>query len=94
MPVTPGSGSPAPSRPPALDDIPGRTCSLVQSYDGLHRAYPELVEPRSVDELRAVLLRAVRGRRRVTFRAGGQSFDGQSLNEDMVISMSRFDAIE
>jgi decaprenylphospho-beta-D-ribofuranose 2-oxidase len=79
---------------PPLDDIPRKSFNLVQSYDGLHRSYGDVYTPGSVEELRVLFQRAQREQRRVTFRAGEQSFDGQALNDDMIISMVRFDSIE
>jgi decaprenylphospho-beta-D-ribofuranose 2-oxidase len=80
--------------PPRLEDIPRRAFTILQSYDGLHRSYGEVYSPRSIEELRVLFQRASETRRRVSFRAGEQSFDGQALNEDIVISMSRFDSLE
>jgi decaprenylphospho-beta-D-ribofuranose 2-oxidase len=50
--------------------------------------------PRSVDELQGLLAFAERTKRKVSFRAGGQAFDTQSLNQDLVISLEHFDKIE
>ncbi len=50
--------------------------------------------PTDVDELLAIFAEARDAGRRVTFRAGGHSFDGQSLGEDLVVSMLGMDSIE
>jgi decaprenylphospho-beta-D-ribofuranose 2-oxidase len=52
----------------------------------MRRATATVYRPESVSQL-ADLLRAIPAGRRATFRAGGQSFDGQSLNDDLVIML-------
>lgn len=79
---------------PRLDDIPRRPLYYLRSYDGLHAAHADLYFPGSVDELRVLFQMAKRTGRRITFRAGAQAFDGQALNDDIVISMRRFKSIE
>lgn len=80
--------------PPRLDEIQRRPLCLLQGYGGLHHACGDLYFPRSVEQLRALFRMAKQTGRRVTFRAGAQSLDGQALNDDIVISMIRFDSIE
>jgi len=63
-------------------------------YSGLYSAEAEVRAPADVDELRAIFVEAADSGRRVTFRAGGHSFDGQSLGEDLVVSMLGMDSIE
>jgi decaprenylphospho-beta-D-ribofuranose 2-oxidase len=50
--------------------------------------------PRSVEELRGLLRAARDDGSRVTFRGGGCAFDTQSLNDDVVISMTAMKSIE
>jgi decaprenylphospho-beta-D-ribofuranose 2-oxidase len=63
-------------------------------YSGLYTAQAEVRTPADVDELRAIFAEASETGRRVTLRAGAHSFDGQSLGEDLVISMLALDTIE
>src|SRR5919107_6071901 len=63
-------------------------------YTGLYEAEARVVTPRSVDELREVFRQAREEGRRVTLRAGGNSFDAQALNDDIVVSMTGLDSIE
>jgi decaprenylphospho-beta-D-ribofuranose 2-oxidase len=67
----------------------------IESYSGLDSATVQVFRPASEAELCMVFehARTSRPRRRVTLRAGGRSFDAQSLNDDLVISMERFDSI-
>ncbi|WP_437658838.1 FAD-binding oxidoreductase [Sorangium sp. So ce1182] len=80
--------------PPRLEEIPRKPLCLLQGYGGLHQSCGDLYTPTSVEQLRVLFRMATRTGRRITFRAGAQSFDGQALNDDLVISMSRFDSIE
>jgi decaprenylphospho-beta-D-ribofuranose 2-oxidase len=50
-------------------------------------------KPRGEAELAATLEYAKRIGKSVTFRAGGQSFDSQALNDQIVISLERFDRV-
>ena len=50
-------------------------------------------QPRTEVELSALLRVAHDTRRKVTFRAGGQSLDDQSLNQDTVIDLGHFNRI-
>jgi decaprenylphospho-beta-D-ribofuranose 2-oxidase len=66
----------------------------VVSYSRLQKARPlehHLAE--DADEITRVLRRANGEGRRVTVRAGGRSFDGQAINEDIVLDVSRLDRI-
>jgi decaprenylphospho-beta-D-ribofuranose 2-oxidase len=80
------------------DPLAGLESSLetIESYSGLDSATVQVCRPANEAELRMVFehVRTSRPRRRVTLRAGGRSFDAQSLNDDLVISMERFDSIE
>lgn len=69
------------------------TEKLLRSFGRIRSAYAEVHEPENVDALRLLLLKAGEEGRRVTFRGGGFSFDSQSLNQDMVISLVRLDNI-
>jgi decaprenylphospho-beta-D-ribofuranose 2-oxidase len=63
-------------------------------YSGLYSSEAEVRTPTDVDELRAIFAEARDAGRRVTFRAAGHSFDGQSLGGDLVVSMLGMDSIE
>ncbi|WP_437587542.1 FAD-binding oxidoreductase [Sorangium sp. So ce1000] len=80
--------------PPRLDEIQRRPLCWIQGYGGEHHSCGDLYTPTSIDELRVLFQMAKRTGRRITFRAGGQSFDGQALNDDIVISMDDFSSIE
>ena len=64
----------------------------LASYGGI-RMRALVCKPRTVPEVAAALEYAKRTSKSVTFRAGGQSFDSQALNEQIVISLERFDQI-
>src|SRR5690606_12953134 len=66
---------------------------LLRSYSRLDSACAEVKRPANVDELAALLIAARDGGRRATVRAGGMSLHDQSLNDDLVISLERFDDI-
>jgi decaprenylphospho-beta-D-ribofuranose 2-oxidase len=66
----------------------------LDCYSGLYSARARVVVPESIDELRCTFDYAKRNAYRVTFRAGGHSFDGQALGNGIVISLSKLDAIE
>jgi decaprenylphospho-beta-D-ribofuranose 2-oxidase len=63
-------------------------------YSGLFSSEAEVRTPTDVDELRETFAEARESGRRVTLRAGAHSFDGQSLGDDLVVSMLGLDAIE
>jgi decaprenylphospho-beta-D-ribofuranose 2-oxidase len=64
------------------------------SYSAVQDASACVVYPDTEDQLRKIFQFARKHRRRLAFRAGGRSFDAQSLNDDIVVCMDRFDAIE
>ncbi|XXX74665.1 FAD-binding oxidoreductase [Sorangium sp. So ce134] len=80
--------------PPRLDEIPRKPLCRLQGYSGLHQSFGDLYTPGSIEELRVLFRMAKRTGRRITFRAGAQSFDGQALNDDIMISMTRFTSID
>jgi decaprenylphospho-beta-D-ribofuranose 2-oxidase len=66
----------------------GARCELW-AYDEIHRTAATVYRPANTRDL-AALLRALSSRDpapRVTVRAGGQSLDGQALNDDVVIQL-------
>lgn len=68
---------------------PGESRCDLWSYDEIHRASARVYRPRDTADL-AALLRALAAKEpppRITFRGGGQSLDGQSLNDDVVIHL-------
>ncbi|RMF57552.1 MAG: FAD-binding oxidoreductase [Calditrichaeota bacterium] len=66
---------------------------FLKSYGRLAYSYSEVMTPASVEELKALLLKASSEKRKVTFRAGGSSFDTQALNHDLVISLEKLNKI-
>lgn len=66
----------------------------LDCYSGLYSSRATVLRPTDLEELRRIFAYAREARRRVTFRAGGHSFDGQALGDDLVVSMTRFDSIE
>lgn len=76
--------------PPA----PSGTEEELGCYSGLYSSRAEVVTPNSVEDLMRHLAGARAAGRRVTFRAGGHSFDGQALGGDMVISMLGLNRIQ
>lgn len=65
----------------------------IRSYGEIERCHAEVHTPETVDELRALLVRLANDGRKVTFRAGGCSLDGQSLNDDVVVFLDELDGI-
>jgi decaprenylphospho-beta-D-ribofuranose 2-oxidase len=65
----------------------------LASYGGV-KVRANVAAPGNVRELRALLAFATEAGKRVTFRAGGMAFDTQSLNDQIVISLHRFDTIQ
>ncbi|MDO9016001.1 MAG: FAD-binding protein [Deltaproteobacteria bacterium] len=57
------------------------------AFDNIHRAEPLVVWPHSVAELQRFLMNLEPGRR-ITFRSGGKSIDGQALNDDVVVMLT------
>ena len=66
----------------------------LDSYSGLYSTRGEVLKPADLEDLRRIFSYARESGRRVTLRAGGHSFDSQSLGDDLVVSMIRFDSIE
>jgi decaprenylphospho-beta-D-ribofuranose 2-oxidase len=66
----------------------------LHSYSRLYWARTRVYYPKDEDELKLLFAYANQKQGcRVTFRAGGHSFDAQSLGDDLVISMQLFDEI-
>ena len=82
---------------PPVDPIPGID-SKVESlgcYSGLYTSDDVRVfYPDDPGQIHTIFARARQKRLRVTFRAGGHSFDSQSLGDQIVVSMSRLNRIE
>lgn len=72
---------------------PAGSSEKLGCYSQIYEAQAEVLRPADVTELELIFEDARRGGRRVTFRAGGNAFDGQSLGSDLVVSLERFDAI-
>jgi decaprenylphospho-beta-D-ribofuranose 2-oxidase len=66
---------------------------LLRSFGRIHSAYAEVHYPESTSALQKVLQQARAQGRKVTFRGGGLSFDSQSLNNDLVVSLEKLDKI-
>lgn len=74
---------------PATDTV-GGLCAYrrhLVAFDNFHRADPLVVWPHSVAELQRFLMQLEPGRK-VTFRSGGKSIDGQALNDDVVVMLT------
>jgi hypothetical protein len=81
----------------ALTGIECRTEQL-ESYSGLHTATACVCFPTDLDELRRIFAYARAkfvedNTFSVTLRAGAHAFDSQSLGDQLVVSMTRFDKI-
>jgi decaprenylphospho-beta-D-ribofuranose 2-oxidase len=81
----------APANP--VPDLPSAEEELG-CYSELYSTRAEVVTPADVDELRAVFAHAREHGRSIALRAGAHSFDGQSLGDDLVVSMLGLDSIE
>lgn len=83
-------------RPTPCAALPDVACGeeKLDCYTGLYESRAWVLKPDSVEQLRRVLVYARDTGRRVTLRAGANSFDGQALGDDLVISMERLNAIE
>jgi decaprenylphospho-beta-D-ribofuranose 2-oxidase len=79
--------------PDPLAGIPSRMEEL-HCYSELYSTKARVLYPQEVDQLRRIFDYARTGGHRVTLRAGGHSFDAQSLGTDVVVSMTSFDGIE
>jgi len=89
-------------RPPSdLCDVPHEQADL-SSFTELEQCASLVYVPRDKDELARIFAWARGAGARITFRAGGHSFDDQSLGDDLdpdppphvVVSMTSFSAIE
>jgi decaprenylphospho-beta-D-ribofuranose 2-oxidase len=76
-----------------LSDLPS-TEEELGCYSGLYSTRARVLTPGDVDELRRIFAYARDAGRHVTLRSGAHSFDGQSLGDDLVVSMLRLNAIE
>ncbi len=65
----------------------------IRSYSQLYCACPNVMAPRDVEELEQCLRKARDDQRHVTIRAGGHSFDAQSLGDEIVISLEKLASI-
>jgi decaprenylphospho-beta-D-ribofuranose 2-oxidase len=64
---------------------------VLTTFGRLDRTYSEVFCPTSAEQLRQVL--GDLQQRRLSFRGGGYSFDSQSLNDDVVVSLRRLNRI-
>lgn len=80
---------------PAGDEfrMPSLTYRTLANYSG-ETVRALYCAPASEHQLKAVLEYAREHGKRVTFRAGGQAFDSQSLNDQIVVSLERFKSIK
>jgi decaprenylphospho-beta-D-ribofuranose 2-oxidase len=76
-----------------LSEIPGTEREL-DCYSGLYSARGHVCEPANAEELGRIFARARDAGLTVTFRAGGHSFDGQALGNNLVVSMLKLNSIE
>lgn len=77
------------------DRLPGERVdeAEVRSYGEVERCHAQIHTPETVHELRSLVKRLAKEGRKITFRAGGCSLDGQSLNEDVVVFVDELDSI-
>ncbi len=75
-----------------MPDMPVITRKVLVSYGGV-KVSTRFCAPATRCELRATLAYARRANWAVTFRAGESAFDTQSLNTDLVVSLTRFNHI-
>jgi FAD/FMN-containing dehydrogenase len=66
----------------------------LDCYSRLYSSRARVFVPSNLDELRRIFACAKDEGHRVTVRGAGHCFDAQSLGDDLVVSMSRFDSIE
>lgn len=76
-----------------LADIPSAERRL-SCYSGLYSAAGLVFEPETEEHVKRIFAYAAKAGRKVTCRGGGHAFDGQSLGDDLVISMARLNTIE
>ncbi len=82
---------------PTVTDLPLDLSSPEEKlgcYSGRYSTRAQVLAPADLDELRHVFAHAREAGRRMTLRAGGHSFDGQALGNDLVVSMMRLNSIE
>jgi decaprenylphospho-beta-D-ribofuranose 2-oxidase len=77
----------------SLPDVPS-TDEDLNCYSGLFSTRARVLVPEDLEQLREIFAHAREEGRRVALRSGAHSFDGQSLGDDLVVSMKRFDSIE
>lgn len=77
---------------PPIRGIASRVETL-RSYSGLDERRVRVSLPETEQQLAAIFAHAMAKKHRVTFRAGGHSFDSQSLGSEIVVSMERFNGI-
>src|SRR5687768_13596208 len=81
-------------------DIPPELASISNSrevlgcYSGLVSASAHVFAPESIPELVRIFAFARAKKCRITFRAGGHSFDGQAIGDDLVVSLLALDRID
>jgi decaprenylphospho-beta-D-ribofuranose 2-oxidase len=78
--------------PHAIAGLQG-TVKKLGCWSGLYKEVPEVFEPENDHQLSDLFEYAVEHGCKITFRSGEHSFDSQSLNNDIVVSMRRFDKI-
>lgn len=66
---------------------------LLRSFGRIHSAYAEVHYPESTEMLQTLLRQAQEEGRKVTLRGAGLSFDSQSLNNDVVVSLEKLDQV-
>ncbi|MGH2991096.1 MAG: FAD-binding oxidoreductase [Solirubrobacterales bacterium] len=79
-----------------MDSLPdiSSTDEDLNCYSGLFSTRARVLVPEDLEQLREIFAHARREGHRVALRSGAHSFDGQSLGDDLVVSMKRFDSIE
>ncbi|HEX4341273.1 MAG TPA: FAD-binding oxidoreductase [Polyangiaceae bacterium] len=65
------------------------TRERIFAFDEIRYATPTVYRPKNAGDIASILCFARQAHRRVTVRGGGNSFDGQSLNDDIVIQMGK-----
>jgi decaprenylphospho-beta-D-ribofuranose 2-oxidase len=80
---------------PKCADFEGIECwpERLWAYSGVQNRRALVLRPKDEEQLRRIFDCAAERKWRITFRAGGRSFDAQSLGYDLVVSMDRFDSI-
>ena len=86
------AGEPNTPPPDLFPEIQSEVKKL-ECYSGLYCTYPRIYYPDGEDELLAILTKAAEKKCNLTFRAGGHSFDSQSLGSQYAVSMRHFDGI-